>query len=111
MPDGYEILCYYPKTINICLLVVLSSRDVKVVPKTEYKKFVDQSVELYRLKDKVNELEKMEQSLKVRLARMENTIKEKATENKTLRNLLTFYKKENAKLENNCGNQSVEVSY
>lgn len=70
---------------------------------------MDQIVELYRLKDKVSELEKMEQSLRTKMTRMENTLKEKANENKLLRGLVTFYKRENAKQKDNCDNQSFEV--
>ena len=54
----------------------------------------------------------MEQSMKARMARMEKKIKEKADENKKLRDLVAIYKKENAKLKNNCdryNNQNFEV--
>lgn len=36
----------------------LCSRDVKLISKTEFKKLVDQTIEVYRLKDKVIEMKK-----------------------------------------------------
>lgn len=66
--NGYEMLLKQ-LIINSVLKDAfrLCSRDVKLISKTEYKKLVDQTIEVYRLKDKVIEMEKIDQLLKTKM--------------------------------------------
>lgn len=71
---------------------------------------MDQTIEVYHLRDKVNEMEKMKCNLKAKIARMENTLNEKGDENKRLHRLVNFYERESAKLlKDNCAKQSSNV--
>lgn len=84
-------------------------RDSKVISKAEYKRLVDQTIELYRLKNKVTDMEKAEQILKSKMIRMENLLKEKAGENQRLQNMINFHEREVAKLKNKCSEQNKDV--
>lgn len=70
---------------------------------------MDQAVELYRLKNRVTVMENAEQTLKAKLTRMENLLKEKAMENQRLQVLNNFYEKEVTKLLNKHSKQSTDV--
>lgn len=87
----------------------LCSRDVKLVSKTEYKKLVDQTIEVYQLKDKVIEMEKIDQLLKTKMTEMKNALDEKMDENKRLRNLVKFYERKAKKHKDNYDKQRIEV--
>lgn len=86
----------------------LYSRDLKMISKAEYKSLLDQSVKLYRLKDKVSRLEETEHSSKAKMARMEKNLKAKANEIKKLQRLINSYKEERATQKDN-DNQSKDV--
>lgn len=68
--------------------------DAKLVSKSEYKMFVDQSVEVYRLKEKVSELENVKISLKTKIASLGTSLNKKSNELKELKRLVNMYKKE-----------------
>lgn len=68
--------------------------DAILISKDEYKIFVDQSVEVYRLNNKVTEMKKTECSLKTKMARMENNLKIKSNKVKELQQLIQFQKNE-----------------
>lgn len=85
------------KTIVRCINFILYFRDTRLISKVEYKTLLDQTVEVHRLKNKVTELEKIENSLKSTKNRMENVIKEKANQIKKLQSLVKMYEKENTK--------------
>lgn len=70
---------------------------------------MDQTIDLYRLKNRVIDMEKTEQILKAKMNRMENLMKEKAEENQRLQNLNNFYEKEVAKLKNKRSGESIDV--
>lgn len=79
-----------------------------MISKAEYKSLLDQSVKLYRLKDKVSRLEETEHSSKAKMARMEKNLKAKANEIKKLQRLINSYKEERATQKDN-DNQSKDV--
>lgn len=108
--NGYEILLKQ-LIINSVLKDAfrLCSRDVQPISKTEYKKLVDQTIEVYRLKDKVIEMEKMDQLLKAKVTEMKNALGEKMDENKRLRNLVKLYERRAKKHENNYEKQRTGV--
>lgn len=63
----------------------------------EYKNLLDQSVELYRFKDRVKQMEKKEESSKAKVIRMENILREKSAEVKKLQFKVKYYEKEREK--------------
>lgn len=72
---------------------------------------MDQTVELYRLKDKVRKMDEVEQSLKAKMTRMQSVIKEKINEIKELQYLNSIYEKERTKQNDKCDQQSIKVSF
>lgn len=60
---------------------------------------MDQAVDLYRLKDKMCEMEKKQHTSTTKMFKMENALKEKADENKKLLRLINFYKRERTLLQ------------
>lgn len=56
--------------------------------------FVDQSVEVYRLKKKVSDLEKVVNSLKTKIVSMGTILNKKSNELKELKQLVKMYKEE-----------------
>lgn len=77
----------------------------------EYKHLLDQSVELYRLKDKVYKMEETERSLRAEKTRLESHLKKMSDENKKNQCLVKFYEKLRAKENKNRAKQSTEVSH
>lgn len=60
---------------------------------------MDQAVDLYRLKDKMCEMEKKQHTSTTKMSKMENALKGKADENKKLLRLINFYKRERTLLQ------------
>lgn len=102
--DDDEIICSLEsifednsRTNNQSTNLTISNTDGKFITNAEYKIFLDQTVELHRLKDKVSRMEAMEQSLKANIIRMQSVLKEKTNELKEFQHLLNFYERERKK--------------
>lgn len=107
-PDGYlKTVKLYSKFLKLTFCLYYS--DAKLISKAEYKIFLDQTVEVYRLRKKVSEIEKVEHILKTKNSAMESALKEKSNEIKELRQLIKFYEKEFRELSRKNANSDKQI--